>query len=994
VTIASGASPLVVSNDVSGLSIKTLTLSGSSAVTLVGNAITLTGTAAAFANSVTATVNAPVTLSTTGAVLKPAATVTFNGTITLPSSGKATLNGTAGPVYFRAPISGPNCEFIFDQEAGNVFFYAPVDLKNVKCTLYKAPYYYFYASGNKIPGGINLWYRKVCLSVPNAFDPSTPLLFPESAYREDNTANSTYFLQGGYDQVANYIKSGKPLYNGDNTKWRNADHIYAENAAVTLTLKATQSARTYANLKGALSLVYDPQGNYVQTFLDRIHATTGNITVKGGTLRMDGTNYFSSVKAVTVADGATFEVATTNARALAATAKLALGDGARFLVVPTATSLFGTTATHASVRSSSRFVLPSGSEVTVNELVVDGVPVAAGSYSQTADSTRAALAQVEGAGTLVVSSTPSGTWWTGANGTDWGDAGNWSAGVPAVGNPAHIEKTGNVDVHISAGSATSVGALTVENAAGTTTLTVASDVSFSGGELTVGKGSTMTVNSGVTVIWDGTGVASSDSAPSVNIHDGGMVSVEGGTLHFTNTTGRVAIGGGSDSSPGTLRITSGVCDVYKSSGNGLALLKGGLLKMTGGDFVFNHAPVQTGGIIDCSGNAKIEVDFVTHGNLFLTGTLRFAGSSKIFWTKKPNFSVWGRFFFTPNADGETNLVEVLDSASLDFSQADQIYIGTSAGRSILYANTTGKVAFGNAGAVGVDKARGEFVLSNGVTTVNKYSFYVGGITSGSVVDANPEGTMRMYGGTFTMGSRDITDRIEGFTIGDGQWCGGNYTRCHPTGLLELSAGSMNVGTWLIAGIGGGTGTIRQSGGTLSATHATRMTIIGLKGGHGLYEITGGSFSNQSGVYVGGCYTNLMGVMQKGIRDGLPGYGTLSVSGGTFSTTKDIYVGLDGHGAVNVGTGGVVTARNLYLTNSYDTVAGETVAGALSFTPGATTSGRVNLSGTLYVAPGATLNVDATGYEGKSKVTLLQCAAGRSMGDWSAGTGSRAMAWWR
>ena len=118
----------------------------------------------------------------------------------------------------------------------------------------------------------------------------------------------------------------------------------------------------------------------------------------------------------------------------------------------------------------------------------------------------------------------------------------------------------------------------------------------------------------------------------------------------------------------------------------------------------------------------------------------------------------------------------------------------------------------------------------------------------------------------------------------------------------------------------------------------------------------------------------MFLMQKGIRDGLPGYGTLSVSGGTFSTTKDIYVGLDGHGAVNVGTGGVVTARNLYLTNSYDTVAGETVAGNLSFTPGATTSGRVNLSGTLYIAPGATLNVDATGYEGKSKVTLLQCSS--------------------
>jgi len=139
-------------------------------------------------------------------------------------------------------------------------------------------------------------------------------------------------------------------------------------------------------------------------------------------------------------------------------------------------------------------------------------------------------------------------------------------------------------------------------------------------------------------------------------------------------------------------------------------------------------------------------------------------------------------------------------------------------------------------------------------------------------------------------------------------------------------------------------------------------------------MTGGTFSNKSGVYVGGCPTNIIGVCQTGIRDTLPGYGTFSMSGGTFSTTKDIYVGLDGHGAFNVGTGGVVSAVNMHVTNSYDSVLGETVAGALSFTLGPSSVGRIDLSGALNLAPDATLSVDVSACTARKSFQLLNCAS--------------------
>ena len=959
-------SAISVQNDLTDMAFASITTGGSDDLTLWGNPLTVTSSITIRSANTVVSNDVTSTRGSEGDFVVAYKTCHFYGTMTHTTANSkiATHKDGAGSLTFHGPV---------DCSGRKVTLYPkknyPITFKNIlkassTTMTYSTGYngaIYFDAPGNEI-GTMTANYAPTYIRGENVLPSGVTLSFTPHE-------SSGHFYLNGFNQTISRMTNGGPGTGESNC-------IYSSDPAV-LTFKAKASGTTSANVRDVITIVYDAQGDYTQTFVNRKHRTSGDIIVKNGTVKMDGTNNFAYVPSVKLENGAKFDVATTNSAALASVATLVLGENARFSVVPTAVDLFGTTATRAFVRTSSRFVLPEGAVLRVGSLSVDGMPLAAGEYSQTADGTRQALAQVEGAGTLVVDSVPAGTYWTGANGTDWNDAGNWTDGVPAAGVAARIEKYGTVSVSLSSASPASAGGLFIENLGGETTLTVDSDLSISGGEMKIGQGATMTVSTNVTVVWDGTGVASGNSAEAVSIRDGGVVNVEGGTLHFTNTTGRVAIGGDSDASTGTLFIKSGVCDVYKKSGDGLSYLKGGLLKMTGGYFAFDHVPVMTGGEIDCSGTAQMEADFALHGNFFRTGTMRLTGSSKIFWRKQPEKSTtYCRFYFTPNNSGETTFVEVLDSADFDFGSGDYIYFGngTAGGTSILRADTTGKISFGNSGCIGMDDGVAEFILSNGVAKANQYSFYLGSISSSSKENVSPSGTMRMYGGSFTIGNRTVTTHIDGFLLGDGQKCGSNYSTCHPTGLLELYNGTMSIGSWLTAGIGGGTGTIHQCGGTLKMTHASRPMVIGLKGGTGVYEMTGGSYTNMAGVYIGGCFTNILGVMVSTMRNALPGYGTLSVSGGTFSTAKDIYVGLDGHGAFNVGTGGVVTAANLHVTNSYDSVLGETVAGALSFTLGPSSVGRIDLSGALKVAPGATLSVDVSACTARKNFQLLNCAS--------------------
>lgn len=178
---------------------------------------------------------------------------------------------------------------------------------------------------------------------------------------------------------------------------------------------------------------------------------------------------------------------------------------------------------------------------------------------------------------------------------------------------------------------------------------------------------------------------------------------------------------------------------------------------------------------------------------------------------------------------------------------------------------------------------------------------------------------------------------------------------------------------LVIGINNGTGTLTQTGGTIrhapqGSSALSRFTILGygygtngvFGGGDGTYTMTGGSYYTPNRVFIGGVPTNIQSFSRTG------GVGLLQVSGGAFTTDGDVMVGGNGSGTLAIGSNGVCTVRDLVLTNN--------TAGTLRFVPGPGTLGTLKVNGNLYISPDAKLQVDLSGIGSwKGRLRLVDCA---------------------
>ena len=142
------------------------------------------------------------------------------------------------------------------------------------------------------------------------------------------------------------------------------------------------------------------------------------------------------------------------------------------------------------------------------------------------------------------------------------------------------------------------------------------------------------------------------------------------------------------------------------------------------------------------------------------------------------------------------------------------------------------------------------------------------------------------------------------------------------GAMDITGGTANVGSWMALGRGGGQGVVNQSGG--SVTVLTNQLTIGSFGGttdpgivHGLYNISGGSVTTTNNVFVGEgsmAVLNVMGsgqvVAGTGVRVALGNFSSpangsmLNLLGGTVTTP--FVGGGGGAGALNF-HGGVLQA---------------------------------------------------------------------------------------
>ena len=202
-------------------------------------------------------------------------------------------------------------------------------------------------------------------------------------------------------------------------------------------------------------------------------------------------------------------------------------------------------------------------------------------------------------------------------------------------------------------------------------------------------------------------------------------------------------------------------------------------------------------------------------------------------------------------------------------------------------------------------------------------------------------------------------------------------------------------------VSAGEGDINQLGGAFY--HDSRFqAVLGLWGGIGRWTLTSNATATVlSDVYVGGSLTNVLCGFVEGVNNGYhadfiktfdvenhTAKGTLSVMSGTFFTPSNIYVSVDGEGALVLGPdkSAWMLARDVVLSNTVDAANATTYRSTLRFVFGADGCARLvcgekdaggvpQPTGRLVIGEGSKLEIDLSGLTDQrtSWYPLVSCA---------------------
>ena len=546
--------------------------------------------------------------------------------------------------------------------------------------------------------------------------------------------------------------------------------------------------------------------------------------------------------------------------------------------------------------------------------------------------------------------------WADAVGGDWTDGNKWNpAGVPTTDDPVKITEEGDSYVVQANCNALQFLTLDVANAAEgeTATLALGGEVTVTDVPVTVGQGGVLLVSNKLTI------VKSVEDINRFTVEEGGKVVVrdpaEGQSAEMI------------------LSRASGLTD----------------WNLAGGEVVFSNTaafkPMSTGTVQFNLGS----------------GAMTFADQSVMY----PNDAVSGSnpiISVTPNAAGETSTLTLANDFS-DKSVARRHYLGSGAlyvgdcvgGMGVL--NCSGRTSssyFQNAPHllnVGFRKGAGEMNLSSGTIEMGRYGVMIGSgvmlgnpFTSSEGVDpCCATGVVRVSGGSLSGHGQGncLQSGVFGFCVGYGAWINvGKYGYGDFWyGRLELSGGSVDSGTAgsagdFVIGAGQGEGDVVQTGGALSHSGVLNYSsktyqqpfVIGLFGGEGRYVISNGTASVQNRMFVGGATAadldhgasplNIRTCTGRHDAKGLFALRGGTVAIGTEDVNRDLIVGADGSGEIEVGAAGAMTvAGDFVLSNK--------TASVLRVAPGADgkSLGKITAK-RLVITGGAKLVIDGRDLE--------------------------------
>ena len=431
VTISPVVSGQTLTVDVDSVSVGGLTFNGNP-FTLVGGAI-----AAAGDLTVDVVVTCDCDLSFTGnRKLNFNKNCTFNGSVT--GSGSLTVGGSnnssssarASSIVFNGPVTaGAAIPFNGSGWYGpyNVYFYGKVTASSIGQTVYQTTAGWLYAQGNDI-GTIYEQNNRVSIypMSANALTDRTVINMPNTSYGTNPHLNLRNFSQtidrittGGLKRSLSGQSASDMTYS-----LRSYGSEASDAKPTTLTLNATENNQNHVRVYDKITLVYNPDGDFTQTFATNFaHTTSGDIIVSNGTFRVGGTSSFANVKRIVVADGATFDLATEAANALAGVTNVVLGADSRFAIAASAETPFAASAVALELAADSAFELPEGANYLFKSIKVGETYLDGGSY------TGGGELPFDGPGVLTVPDVEresvEATWTGGGEDENVSVAGNW-----------------------------------------------------------------------------------------------------------------------------------------------------------------------------------------------------------------------------------------------------------------------------------------------------------------------------------------------------------------------------------------------------------------------------------------------------------------------------------------------------------------------------------------------------------------------------------------
>ena len=617
-------------------------------------------------------------------------------------------------------------------------------------------------------------------------------------------------------------------------------------------------------------------------------------------------------------------------------------------------------------------------------------------------------------------SVPSVTEWTAGGSGEFGVTGNWSAGVPSASVEGRITVDTASPFTVSVSSPASLaGTLLMRNSESFTSLAVGAPFTLESAKLSLFEGSAVQVDgSGAMTVAGSTFALNGGSALS---------SAPGSEIVFDNGVFTQAVGADS-------ALTGSVVATGSSfTMDGGSMVLAGNMVMTGGSFTA-YCPVEipSGASLYFTNNADSVFKFGNGSTLDVNGdvwanarTIAFekgssliaSGNASFSASCKQNFIFNGSFLeFSGNSvltnyhasfgasAGATNWIVFRDSSQEVTISDGQMYIGNGSENAFTVFDYASSKNFSYPYGVTVARAHdAELNITGGARMLGSGNpNAVGYVTVNRAVT----GVVNVVKGALVRNAGDQYHKwLYGTSVGDSMAVNLTSTKAFGRGYLNIFPDGVvsNLGSraYLRVGTSRGEGDINQLGGTLYHG-STYQAVLGLWGGTGRWTLTSNSTATVlSDVYVGGALTNDLRGFVEGKNNGYhadfiktfdvnnhTAKGTLSVMSGTFFTPSNIYVSVDGEGALVLGQDKTawMLAKGVVLSNNVDSANSTTYRSTLRFVfgpdgcarlvcGGKDSGGVPQPTGRLVVGEGSKLEIDLTDLTDQktSWYPLISCA---------------------